>query len=74
LGKEFDGRLQRVNLQETALNMAVLRYTRKVLLPEKYRDAIKANMLALKQAFPDRATITRHLTPGESFPTIIIIT
>jgi hypothetical protein len=53
LGKEFDGRIAGINLDETS---AVFGQSGKLFpkgySPEIYRDAIIANMRALKRAFP----------------------
>jgi hypothetical protein len=70
LGKEFDGKIEGVNLQETAVEYGSTgKLFAKGFTPEKYRDAIKANMLALKQAFPKSVTIIyANFMPGESLP------
>jgi hypothetical protein len=53
LGKEFDGRVEGINLDETS---AVFGSSGKLFprsyTPQIYRDAIIANMRALKRAFP----------------------
>jgi len=53
LGKEFDGKIEGVNLAETAYDIG----DTGALFPkdftfEKYRDGIIANMQSLRQAFP----------------------
>ncbi|MEZ4842021.1 MAG: hypothetical protein R2821_11060 [Flavobacteriaceae bacterium] len=49
LGKEFDGKIEGINLQETAVgangDIDI------ILLPKRYTECIKENMLALKKAF-----------------------
>jgi hypothetical protein len=53
LGKEFDGKIEGINLPETALDFGESgRLYPKDFTPEIYRDAIVANMAALKRAFP----------------------
>ena len=53
LGREFDGNVEGVNLPETAIDFGE---TGKLFpagfTPDVYRDAVIANMTALKQAFP----------------------
>jgi hypothetical protein len=55
LGREFDGKIEGVNLQETAIG--VTSKDDPTLSGSDYADAIKANMLALKQAFSKSATM-----------------
>jgi hypothetical protein len=53
LGKEFDGRIEGINLAETAIDFGETgELYPKGFTPELYRDAVIANMRALKQAFP----------------------
>jgi len=58
LGKEFDGKIEGINLPETAVD-----FGESGLLfpngftPQAYRDAIISNMTALKQAFPTSVTM-----------------
>lgn len=67
LGNEFDGKIEGINLQETAIGVDPERdptfsYT-------SYRDAIKANMLALKHAFPQSVSMLyANFMPGEWLP------
>lgn len=53
LGKEFDGRIEGINLAETSVTFGKTgRLHPKDYTPAIYRDAIIANMKALKRAFP----------------------
>jgi hypothetical protein len=53
LGKEFDGNIQGINLDETSVGFGSTgKLFPKGYTPEVYRDAIIANMKALKRAFP----------------------
>ena len=70
LGKVFDGKIAGINLQETAIGVsaegpnAAPGFTY-----EQYRDAIIANMKALKAAFP-RSVAMQYINfmPGEWLP------
>jgi hypothetical protein len=67
LGKEFDGKIGGINLQESAIGV-----TAKVdasFTPEKYVQGLKANMLSLNNAFP-RSTKMQYANfmPGEWLP------
>ena len=58
LGKEFDGRLEGINLAETSLEFGAS----EELIPKGftyagYRDAIVTNLRALKRAFPQSMTM-----------------
>jgi len=70
LGKEFDGKIEGINLPETSL---VFGATGK-LFPEgftyeTYRDAVITNMKALKRAFPKSVVIQyANFMPGEWLP------
>lgn len=70
LGKEFDGKIEGINLPETSV---VFGATGK-LFPEgftyeTYRDAVITNMKALKRAFPKSVVIQyANFMPGESLP------
>ena len=58
LGKEFDGRIEGINLAETAVDFGETgRLYPKGFTPEVYRDAILANMAILKRAFPKSVTM-----------------
>lgn len=62
LGKEFDGKIEGINLQESAIGV-----TAKVdasFTPEKYVRGLKANMLSLKHAFPTSTTMQYALSTG----------
>jgi hypothetical protein len=53
LGKEFDGKIEGINLAETAIDIGETgKLYPRDFTPDKYRDAIIANMAALKRAFP----------------------
>jgi hypothetical protein len=71
LGKEFDGEIAGINLQETAIGVSEkgphaspgFTYT-------GYRDAVLSNMRALKRAFPKSVTMQyANFMPGEWLPT-----
>lgn len=67
LGKEFDGIIEGINLQETAIG--VNRENDSTYTEEGYVKGIKENMLALKQAFPISTTmIYANFIPGEWLP------
>lgn len=53
LGKEFDGKIEGINLPETAVDIVESgTLSPKRFSPQVYRDAIVSNMTVLKQAFP----------------------
>jgi hypothetical protein len=53
LGKEFDGKIEGINLPETAVDFGESgRLFPEGFTAQGYRDAVIANMTALKQAFP----------------------
>ena len=67
LGKEFDGRIEGINLAETAFDIGE---TGQLFPPgftfEIYRDGIITNMKALKSAFPKSVTLEyANFMPGE---------
>lgn len=70
LGREFDGKIEGVNLAETAYSVG----DTGALFPkdftfEKYRDGVIANMKALKEAFPKSVVlIYANFMPGEFLP------
>ena len=70
LGKEFDGRLQGINLPETAVDFGETgRLFPKGFTPEIYRDAIITNLTVLKRAFPHSVTMQyANFMPGEWLP------
>lgn len=67
LGKEFDGKIEGVNLQETAIGVDPKRDT--TFTYSGYRDAIKANMLAMRRAFSQSTSMQyANFMPGEWLP------
>lgn len=67
LGKHFDGKIEGINLQESAIG--VTNKTDTSFTAEKYAQALKVNMLALKQAFPQSVTMQyANFMPGEWLP------
>jgi hypothetical protein len=64
LGKEFDGKIEGINLQETAIGVRDSSFSEL-----DYINALKENMLALKKAFPISTTmIYANFIPGEWLP------
>ncbi len=70
LGKEFDGRVEGINTEETALVLGDSgKLYPKGFTPEIYRDSLIDNMKALKKAFPRSVTIIyANFMPGEWRP------
>lgn len=70
LGQEFDGKVEGINLAETAVGFGESgRLFPKGFTPEVYRDATITNMMALKSAFPKSVTIQyANFMPGEWLP------
>jgi hypothetical protein len=70
LGKEFDGRIEGINFTETSVGFGTTgRFFPKGFSYEGYRDAIIANMRALKRAFPRSVVIEYgNFMPGEWRP------
>lgn len=67
LGREFDGKIEGVNLQETSIGGG--RENIPDFSEEKYVRGLKANMLALKKAFPKSTTMQyANFMPGEWLP------
>jgi hypothetical protein len=67
LGKEFDGAIEGINLQESAIGVDSKIDT--AFTPERYTESLKINMLALKQAFPSSTTMQyANFIPGEWLP------
>jgi hypothetical protein len=70
LGKEFDGKLEGINLAETSIGFGA----GEELLPKGfshagYRDAVITNMRALKRAFPKSVAMQyANFMPGEWLP------
>lgn len=64
LGKEFDGKIEGINLQETSIGVKDSGFSEL-----DYVTGLKENMLALKKAFPASATmIYANFMPGEWLP------
>lgn len=64
LGKEFDGKLEGINLQETSIGVRDSGFNQ-----QGYISGLKENMLALKKAFPHSVTmIYANFIPGEWLP------
>jgi len=67
LGKEFDGKIEGINLQETSIGVS--QKTDSNFSELTYVAGLKANMLALKKAFPVSITmIYANFIPGEWLP------
>jgi hypothetical protein len=67
LGKEFDGKIEGINLQETSIGVS--RKTDSSFSEQGYINGIKANMLALKESFTSSTTmIYANFIPGELLP------
>jgi len=67
LGEAFDGKIEGINLQETAAGGSG--ESDPTFSPESYVSAIKSNMRALKSAFPNTTTIQyANFMPGEWLP------
>jgi hypothetical protein len=67
LGRRFDGRVEGINLQETAIG--VTSALDPSFTPERYVAAIQENILALKKAFPRSITLQyANFMPGEWLP------
>lgn len=70
LGKEFDGRIEGINLAESSIGVGQTgRLFPKGFTFEIYRDAIITNMKALKRAFPKSVALQyANFMPGEWLP------
>jgi len=70
LGKEFDGKVEGINLAETAVSFGESgRLFPKGFIPAVYRDAVMTNMTALKRAFPKSVAMQyANFMPGEWLP------
>jgi hypothetical protein len=67
LGKQFDGKIEGINLQETAIDGT--QDTDPTLTHELYVKSIMVNMLALKKAFPQSVTMQyANFMGGEWLP------
>ncbi|HKV39645.1 MAG TPA: hypothetical protein VJX67_10555, partial [Blastocatellia bacterium] len=71
LGREFDGRIEGINLAETAFSVGETgRLFPKGFSFEVYRDAVITNMKAAKLAFPKSIVLQyANFMPGEWLPT-----
>lgn len=70
LGKEFDGKIEGITLQETAVGVYENAQTAKSgFTYAKYRDSILENMKTLKKAFPKSVSMQYvNFMPGEWLP------
>ena len=67
LGEAFDGKMEGINLQETAIGVSSEHD--KSFSPSIYAESIKANMLSLKEAFPRSVKLQyANFMPGEWLP------
>lgn len=67
LGKEFDGKIEGINLQETAIGVSKKRDLS--FSPPLYAKSIMVNMLSLKKAFPKSVTMQyANFMPDEWLP------
>lgn len=67
LGEEFDGKVEGINLQESAIEDKSKTDTS--FTPQRYTESLKINMLALKKAFPHSTTMQyANFMPGEWLP------
>jgi hypothetical protein len=76
LGKEFDGKVEGINLQESSIEINLQENSKgtfndadTTFSPERYSESIKINMLSLKKAFPKSTTMQyANFMPGEWLP------
>jgi len=70
LGKEFDGKIEGINLAETAVSFGESgRLFPKGFSPGVYHDAVVANMIVLRRAFPNSMVMQyANFMPGEWVP------
>lgn len=67
LGDEFDGEIEGINLQESAIEVS--KKTDPTFSPKVYAEALKSRMKALKTAFPTSTTMQyANFMPGEWLP------
>jgi len=67
MGKEFDGKIEGINFQESAIGVSAK--TDSTFTSEHYMESLKINMLALKKAFPKSTTMQyANFMPGEWLP------
>jgi hypothetical protein len=67
LGQQFDGRIEGINLAETAVDFGTTgRLFPKGFTPEVYFNAIDTNLMVLKRAFPKSVTMQyANFMPGD---------
>ncbi len=70
LGKQFDGKIEGINLPETAVEFGESgKYFPEGFTPSAYKDGVIADMKALKRAFPKSICIQyANFMPGEFLP------
>jgi hypothetical protein len=70
LGKELDGKIEGINLPETAIDFGVSgQLFPRGFTPEIYREAVICNMEVLKRAFPHSVALQyANFMPGEWLP------
>jgi hypothetical protein len=70
LGQQFDGRIEGINLAETAVEFGESgRLYPQGFTPVLYRDAVLTNMLVLKRSFPRSVSMQyANFMPGEWLP------
>jgi hypothetical protein len=67
LGEEFDGEIEGINLQESAIGISA--ETDPSFSPARYAEGLKTNMRAMKAAFPVSTTMQyANFMPGEWLP------
>jgi len=67
LGEEFDGEVEGINLQESAIEVS--EKLDSTFTPAGYFEAVKSNMRAVKRAFPTSTTMQyANFMPGEWLP------
>ena len=67
LGSEFDGKVEGINLQESAIGAR--NDDDPSFTPKRYAECLKENMLSLKKAFPNSTTMQyANFMPGEWLP------
>ena len=76
LGKEFDSKVEGINLQESSIDINLVESSKGIysdldssFTPNRYSESIKINMLSLKKAFPKSTTMQyANFMPGEWLP------
>ena len=67
LGKEFDGKVEGINLQESSID--IKSDADSTFTPQRYSESLRINMLALKKAFPRSISMQyANFMPGEWLP------